>query len=120
MSRGWVKVGLVTWVATLLAFVAVAISSRTVGKPAWWIGPSTDKAPFVYLLVPVAIIMTPIVCLFYAPSRAARIGMTCASLLAVVGLVDLHDSPGVAVVELIIAASALMASVALRAGASTV
>jgi hypothetical protein len=120
MSRGWIKVGLVTWLATLLAFVAVAISSRTVGKAAWWIGPSTNTAPFVFLLVPVALIMTPIVTMFYAPERIVRIGSISALFLAGIGLIDIGRSPGVAIIEMVIAASALIGSVAMRAGASTV
>lgn len=41
-SHGWRTVSFISWIATLAALVAVAISSRTIGQPVWWLGPRAD------------------------------------------------------------------------------
>lgn len=120
LSRGWSRVGLVTWGAALLGLAATAISSRTVGKPAWWIGPSTDPATFVSLLVPVTLTVSPAVAIVVASRRAWLVGLACSAGLGAMAAFDATDSPGVALVEAAIAVATAAISVAMRAGATTV
>jgi hypothetical protein len=120
LSRGWFRIGLVTWVGALFALAATAITSRTVGKPTWWLGPSTDPSSFLTLLVPVTLTVAPAVVIVLAPRIATRAGLACAAGIAVMALFDAGDSPGVALVEAAIAVAGAAISVALRAGRTTV
>jgi len=103
-----------------LALAAVAITSRTVGKPAWWIGPSTDPASFVSLLVPVSLAVAPAVAIVTAPHRAVLVGLACSAGIAAMAAFDVAGSPGVAIIEAAVAVAGAAISVAVRAGATTV
>lgn len=118
-TTGWARVGVVTWAAVLLAEVAVAITSRTVGKPPWWLGPSTDPAPFVLAAIPLALVVIPAVLFARSHPGAPRIAALCAIALVVVGVVDIDATPGVAVVECAIAFAALLGSLSTNAGLFT-
>lgn len=120
LSRAWSRIGLVTWGGALLALAAAAISSRTVGKPTWWIGPSTDPASFASLLVPVALTVAPAVVIASAPHLANRVGLACSAGIAVMAAYDIGDTPGVAIIEGVVAVATATISVALRAGRTTV
>lgn len=116
LTPGWARVGLITWVAVFLANIAVAITSRTVGKPPWWLGPSVDPAPIVMIAVPIALIVMPGVLFLRTHRRAPLAGLVCAGALVVVGLADIGATPGVAVVEIVVAVAGAMGSLAANAG----
>ncbi len=59
-SDGWRMVSFLTWIGVLAAVLAVTISSRTIGRSIWWLGPSSNPAPVFYLLIPIIIIGTPL------------------------------------------------------------
>lgn len=120
LSRGWSRIGLVTWSGALLALAAVAVTSRTVGKPVWWIGPSTDPSSFVSLLVPVTLTVAPAMTIVTASHRSVRTGLACSAGIAVMAVFDAGGSPGAAVIQAIVALATAAISVALRAGATTV
>jgi len=92
----------------LLSNLATAITSRTVGKPTWWLGPSVDPAPIAYVTLPIALVAIPLLLFYKSHPRAPRFAAGCACALAVVAVIDLGRSPGVAVVEIGVAVAALL------------
>lgn len=109
-----------SWVAALMSLVAVAVSSRTVGKPPWWLGPGTSPAPVVFTLVPVALVAVAFVAAWWSHRSAPLVGSISALALGVTAAADVSASPGVAAVEGAIAAAMLAVSVAHRLAIGTV
>lgn len=103
-----------------MSLVAVAVSSRTVGKPPWWLGPSTSPAPVVFALVPVALVGGAFVATWWSARLAPTVGVLCALGLGAVAAPDLSASPGVAAVQGAIALAMLLVSVAHRLAVGTV
>lgn len=103
---------IVTWVLTLGALIAVAISSRTIGRPIWWLGPSVDPASPVAVMVPIAVVVSPLVAAARHRRHMGLVGTVSAIALAATSLPDLADKPGVAVAVLTVAVAALCGSVA--------
>lgn len=116
LSTGWARVGLITWVAVLLAEIAIAVTSRTVGKPPWWLGPSVDPAPLLLAAIPLLLVVVPGVLFARSHAMAPRVAMLSATALFIVGAVDIFDTPGVAVVECAITVAAFLGSVSTIAG----
>lgn len=111
-SDGWRTVVFVTWVAVTAALIAISISSRTTGRPVWWLGPSTQPAPIFYLLVPVLIVAIPLYASFRKPRIMGQLGVGCSLLLAACAVIDLGDKPGVAAALFVVAFAALCESIA--------
>jgi len=108
-----------TWLLSMLATAAAALSSRAIGKPAWWIGVPSDPAfPGLWLL-PFAVPVAAIVALRRWPRRSPWIGAACSLVTGGVALGDVATSPGTAVVLGAVAAATLLASVASLAGRPT-
>ena len=116
ITRGWSQVGVITWIAVLLADIAVSVTSRTVGKPPWWLGPSVNPAPLFFIAIPLVAIVVPLFLFVRSHARATRIAIVCASALAIIAIADIHRTPGVAVVELVVAVAAILGSIATNAG----
>lgn len=100
--------------------VAIAVTSRTVSKPPWWLGASTNPAPVYFTAIPVIVCLTPIVVIARRLRTSPLIGSVCAIALAVGAALDASTTPGVAVVQAALALAALAGSVALWAGIGTV
>lgn len=113
MSDGWRTVSLITWIGVFGALLSVAVSSRTIGRPIWWLGPAGDPAPLLYLVVPVTITLTPIIATMRRPYLVVRSSMLCAIALLVTALPDFADSPAIAWAVSTIAVAALIESIAL-------
>jgi hypothetical protein len=96
--------------------ISVGVTGRTVGKPPWWLGPSVDPAPLLYVLIVAVIVAAPIVTALWWSQWTPLVGI-CASVgIALCALPDVADTPGVAVVEIASAVAAAMGSVSLYAG----
>ena len=117
---GWARVGLATWTGVTIGMIAVAVTSRTVSKPPWWLGASTSPAPLYFTAIPVIVCLTPIIVIALRRRTSPLIGCVCAVALAVSALLDVSNTPGVAVVQSALALAALAGSVALWAGIGTV
>lgn len=89
---------------------AIAVSSRTIGRSIWWLGPSVDPAPLVFVVVPVGLILLPLWAAMRRPSLVARVGLACSMALAVTALPDVSDSPGVAAAVLVVSVAAMLSS----------
>ncbi len=116
LASGWAVVGTATWVATLFAIVAIAISSRTISRPPWWLGPSTDPAtPFALIILAIVITFTAVTYLG-SYSVAPWVGVFSSGFLGVYAIVDLGATIGVAVAQIVVAVAALAGSLATFAG----
>lgn len=117
---GWARVGLATWVGVTVGMIATAVTSRTVSKPPWWLGASTNSAPLYFTLVPVITCLLPIVVIALRRRTSPLIGCVCAIALGVSAALDASQTPGIAVIQAALALAALIGSVALWAGIGTV
>lgn len=95
---------------------ASGITGRTVGKPPWWLGPSVDPAPVVFVLLITAITIAPFLVAITRSRFTPLVGFASSSLIAVSGLIDLSDTPGVATIEFAMAIAGVLSSGALYAG----
>lgn len=112
-GSGWQTVSVVTWIAVLSSLIAVTISSRTIGRPVWWIGPTVEPAPAYYMLVPIACVVVPLVATIRLPTRMALISCICSLLLMATAIPDINASPALATAVFVIGIAALTESIAL-------
>ena len=117
---GWARVGLATWVGVTIGMIAIAVTSRTVSKPPWWLGASTNPAPLYFTAIPVIACLTPVIVIALRRRISPLIGCVCAVALVISAVLDVSSTPGVAVVQAALAIAALAGSVALWAGIGTV
>jgi hypothetical protein len=112
-SDGWRMVSFLTWIGVLASVLAVTVSSRTIGRSIWWLGPSSNPAPVFYLLIPVLIIGTPLIVTLTRPQRMVRVGLAGSIALLVSALPDVGSNSAIALAVLVIGFAALGSSIAL-------
>ena len=112
-GSGWQTVSAITWIAVLSSLIAVTISSRTIGRPVWWIGPTVDPAPAYFMLIPIACVIVPLVATIRLPKRMAVSGVVCSVLLMATAIPDIDASPALAIAVFVIGTAALAESIAL-------
>ena len=112
-SDGWRMVSFLTWIGVLASVLAVTISSRTIGRSIWWLGPSSNPAPVLFLLVPIVIIGTPLFVTLQRPRRMVRVGLMASIALLISALPDVGSNPAIAIAILAIGIAALAPSIAL-------
>ena len=116
LKQPWAAITVVSWLAVTAALAAVAISSRNVGKPTWWLGTASDPAFlglwFLPFLAPIAAI---IAALRYA-RWASFVGMGAALAIAAIAVVDVEATPAIALMEIVVALCAMTASIVSLAG----
>ena len=112
-SDGWRMVSFITWIGVLASVLAVTISSRTIGRPIWWLGPSSNPAPVFYLLIPILIIGVPLFVTIQRPHRIVRVGLTGSVALLISALPDMGSNPAIAIAIVTIGLAALAPSIAL-------
>ena len=106
-------VSFLTWIGVLASVLAVTISSRTIGRSIWWLGPSSNPAPVLFLLVPIVIIGTPLFVTLQRPRRMVRVGLMASIALLISALPDVGSNPAIAIAILAIGIAALAPSIAL-------
>lgn len=112
-SDGWRMVSFLTWIGVLASVLAVTVSSRTIGRSIWWLGPSSNPAPVFYLLIPIIIIGTPLFVTLLHPHRMVRVGLMGSIALLVSALPDVGSNTAIAIAILVIGIAALGSSIAL-------
>jgi len=112
-SDGWRMVSFLTWIGVLASVLAVTISSRTIGRSIWWLGPSSNPAPVFYLLLPIVIIGTPLLVTLQRPQRMVRVGLFASIALLISALPDAGSNSAIAIAILVIGLAALASSIAL-------
>ena len=111
-TTGWRTVSFISWIAVLAALIAVAISSRTIGRPVWWLGSRFHPAPAIFMLVPLSVIVTPLVATWRAPEIMVRTSIICSLLLGVTAIPDVSDSPATALGIVVVALASFLSSIA--------
>ncbi len=107
-SRPWRVLASVSWVGILLCQVAVAVSSRNIGKSAWWLGPeSNPQFPLVWAL-PFAITIAGLIATQRPRKYTLFIHLGCVAAFVGVAIGDLGNAPGVAMLEFVLAGIALL------------
>ena len=115
-GSGWRSVVVITWSAVFACVLAVAVSSRTIGRPVWWLGPSTDPAPYVWLAVPIVLVFAPLAAAFRAPRHCVRVSLASSVGLLLTAVPDLADKSAVATAVGTVGFAALLASVGVMLG----
>jgi hypothetical protein len=109
-NRTWRTLATISWVGILLCQVAVAVTSRNVGKSAWWLGPeSNPQFPLVWA-IPFLITIAALIAIQRPRRYTIVVHLVCVVLLAAVATGDVQNSPGVAALQYGVAAIALLVS----------
>ena len=103
------------WVGVLAGYGALWQAGRLAGIAPWWLGPQTDLQPIFVIAIPYIAPLVTVVCAFLGVRASCYIGIVASLACAAIALGDLHF-PGLAVVDGLIAAFALMVSVACLGG----
>lgn len=112
-SDGWRTVAFITWIGVLASVLAVTISSRTIGRSIWWLGPSSNPAPVLYLLIPILIIGTPLFVTMRRPERIVPVGLMGSVALLISAMPDMGSNPAISIAIITIGLAALASSIAL-------
>jgi len=111
-SDGWRTVSTITWAGVFGALLAVAISSRTIGRPIWWLGPSSAPASPFLITIPLAIVLIPLVATLRSPRYMTTASWVCSLALIGTGIAELASNPAISVAVVVIGVAALMESIA--------
>jgi hypothetical protein len=113
LSDGWRTVAFITWVLAGASVLAIAITSRTIGRPLWWLGPESSPASPVFILIPLAIVVLPLVAASKKPEVLVPVGMGSSIALLITAVIDISGTPAVALAIGIVGIAALSVSIAL-------
>ena len=111
-SDGWRTVSTITWAGVFGALLAVAISSRTIGRPIWWLGPSSTPASPFLITIPLAIVLLPLVATLRYPRHMTNVSWVCSLALIATGIAELASNPAISLAVVVIGIAALMESIA--------
>ena len=111
-SDGWRTISTITWAGVFGALLAVAISSRTIGRPIWWLGPSSSPASPIFITIPLAIVLLPLVATLRYPRRMTTTSWVCSLALIATGIAELTSNPAISIAVVVIGVAALMESIA--------
>lgn len=111
-SDGWRTVSTITWAGVFGALLAVAISSRTIGRPIWWLGPSSAPASPLFITIPLAIILVPLAATLRYPRHMTTASWISSLALIGTGIAELASNPAISVAVVVIGVAALMESIA--------
>ena len=116
LTMGWRVVTACTWVAVIVAFVAIWNTSVQLGLSTWWLGPRGQPQPQLVRLLPFVAPLMMCVAVFNNVRHLAWFGLAASGVVAVFGVIDLWYVPGLAVVELLVAVAAAIVSLASLTG----
>ena len=112
----WKLVGVTSWLLVTAGITCAAIASRSVGKSTWWLGPESNPTFPLLWALPFLMPVVSIIAVLRLPRIAGYIGIGCSLVLAGVAIGDIAGSPGIAIIEGIVAVSALFIAIATLAG----
>lgn len=116
LTRTWRNVTALSWLVLGLAILALAISSRSLGKPAWWLGPESQPRFFLIWATPFVPPLASIITSLRFSRWAPPVSFVSALALGVVAVFDLQNSPGIATGEFVLAGAGVLISIASLAG----
>jgi len=111
-SDGWRTISTITWAGVFGALLAVAISSRTIGRPIWWLGPSSSPASPIFITIPLSLVLLPLVATLRYPRRMTTTSWVCSLALIATGIAELTSNPAISIAVVVIGVAALMESIA--------
>ena len=120
LTRTWRNVTALSWLVLGFAILALAISSRSLGKPAWWLGPESNPRFFIIWATPFVPPLASIIASLRFSRWATLVSLLSALALALIALVDINSSPGIAVGEFVLAGAGALIAVASLAGRTLV
>jgi len=112
----WKLVGVTSWLLVTAGITCAAIASRSVGKSTWWLGPESNPTFPLLWALPFLMPVVSIIAVLRLPHIAGYVGIGCSLVLAGVAIGDIAGSPGIAIIEGIVAVSALFIAIATLAG----
>ena len=116
LTNTWRTVAVVSWLMVLFAIIAVAVTSRNIGKPTWWLGPQSNPSFVLLWALPFVAPIASIIAAIKFGHIASYVGFGSALLLGAIGAADINNTPGVALVECVIAVSSALIALATFAG----
>ena len=116
LVTAWARATVIAWIVVMAGLIAVVVSGRNVGKPAWWVGPESNPTLFIVWLAPFLLPLATIVLAFRSSRLVPIVGVAAAVVIAGFAFGDVADSPGVAILEGVIALGALCIALATFAG----
>jgi len=120
LTNTWRTVAVVSWLLVFFAIIAVAVTSRNIGKPTWWLGPQSNPSFVLLWALPFVAPIASIIAAIKFGRVASYVGLGSALLLGAIGAADINGTPGVALVECAIAVSSALIAIATFAGRTTV
>ena len=120
LTNTWRTVAVVSWLLVLFAIIAVAVTSRNIGKPTWWLGPQSNPSFVLLWALPFVAPIASIIAAVKFGRIASFVGFGSALLLGVIGVADINNTPGVALIECTIAIASALIAIATFAGRTTV
>ena len=116
LTTTWRTVAVVSWLLVFFAIIAVAVTSRNIGKPTWWLGPESNPSFMLLWALPFVAPIASIIAAIKFGHIASYVGFGSALLLGAIGAADINNTPGVALVECVIAVSSALIALATFAG----
>jgi len=120
LTNTWRTVAVVSWLLVFFAIMAVAITSRNIGKPTWWLGPESNPSFILLWALPFVAPIASIIAAVKFGHFASFVGFGSALFLGAIGVADLNNTPGVALIECTIAIASALIAIATFAGRNTV
>ena len=116
LTNTWRTVTVVSWLLVLFAIIAVAVTSRNIGKPTWWLGPESNPSFILLWALPFVAPIASIIAAIKFGRIASFVGFGSALFLGAIGIADINNTPGVALIECTIAISSALIAIATFAG----
>ena len=116
LTNAWRTVAVVSWLLVFFAIMAVAVTSRNIGKPTWWLGPQSNPSFVLLWALPFVAPIASIIAVVKFGRIASFVGFGSALLLGVIGVADINNTPGVALIECTIAIASALIAIATFAG----
>ena len=115
LTDGWRTVAFINWVFVAAATIAIAITSRTIGRPVWWLGTESNPGSPFLLLLPAVVFIVPLVASVRLPQRIVVASCASSALLIISAAFDISSTPAIALGLGIVGAASLAVSIALFA-----
>jgi hypothetical protein len=116
LTRQWTIAIVVTQLLIVGALIAVAISSRSIGKPTWWLGYEYAPAFFLLWFLPFIAPAGMIFAAFKHSRLLPFVGLASTLLLGVTSGFDVSRTPGIAICEILLTVCTALSTIAALAG----
>jgi hypothetical protein len=120
LTQTWRTVAVVSWLLVFFAIMAVAVTSRNIGKPTWWLGPESNPSFVLLWALPFVAPIASIIAAIKFGHIASFVGLGAALFLGAIGIADINNTPGVALIECTIAISSALIATATLAGRTAI